>query len=55
MYVHVYIRPGSGTHLCMQHDKNGRKMMVLPSADKKRLTHFLLSKINIFTRERPSL
>jgi hypothetical protein len=28
----------------MQDDQNGQKMMVLPSADKTRLTRFILSK-----------
>jgi hypothetical protein len=31
-------------HLCMQEDQNGQKTMVLPSADKTRLTRFILSK-----------
>jgi hypothetical protein len=38
------LRTRSGMHLCMQDDQNGQKMMVLPSADKTRLTHFTLSK-----------
>jgi hypothetical protein len=31
-------------HLCMQDDQNGQKMMVLPSAEKTRLTCFILLK-----------
>jgi hypothetical protein len=41
-------------HLCVQDDQNGQKMMVLPSAEKARLTHFILSK-NIFSSKQPSL
>jgi hypothetical protein len=37
----------------MQDDQNGQKTMVLPSADKTRLTHFILSK-NIFSSKWPS-
>jgi hypothetical protein len=41
-------------HLGMKDNQNGQKMMVLPSADKTRLTHFILSK-NIFSSKRSSL
>jgi hypothetical protein len=42
-------------HLCTQDDQNGEKTMVLPSADKTRLTRFILSGKNIFSSKRPSL
>jgi hypothetical protein len=38
-------------HLCMQDDENGQKMMVLPSAEKTRLTHFFTIKF-FFCSER---
>jgi hypothetical protein len=41
-------------HLCKQNDQNGQKTIVLPSADKTRLTRFILSK-NMFSCKRPSL
>jgi hypothetical protein len=42
--THRNLRSRSGMHLCMQDDQNGQKTMVLPSADKTRLTRFILSK-----------
>jgi hypothetical protein len=45
---HKNLRSGSGMHLCMQDDQNGQKTMVLPSAEKTRLTHFILSKKKYF-------
>jgi hypothetical protein len=33
----------SGMHLSVQDDQSGQKIMLLPSADKIRLTHFILS------------
>jgi hypothetical protein len=34
--------------ICMQDDQNGQKTMALPSADKTKLTGFILSKKKIF-------
>jgi hypothetical protein len=51
--IHRNTRTRSGMHLCMLDDQNGQKTMVLPSADKTRLTHFILSKK--FSSKWPSL
>jgi hypothetical protein len=44
IFGHIKLRSRSGMHLCMPDDQNGQKTMVLPSADKTRLTRFILSK-----------
>jgi hypothetical protein len=41
-------------HSCMQEDQNGQKTMVLQSADKTRLTRFILSNFFISSKQ-PSL
>jgi hypothetical protein len=43
-FFHKNLRSRSGMHLCMHYDQNGQETMVLPSADKTRLTHFILLK-----------
>jgi hypothetical protein len=42
-------------YVCMQDDQNGQKTMVLSSADKIRLTPFILSVLYYFSSKLPSL